>query len=243
MFYRKNTSNAEFQIHGEHVLSFLESTPEALSRLAQYGMGAVQLQEGRNLFSEVLMLAQQVRDLRRKQVAATDSFHQDWKHAKQCYQVHLQAARRVLGRDAQQLLLPMPARYAEWVEHARSFYQAMLGNPNFQAALATVNVTVDDLARVNEMLTNVATGKKTQMLFHSNMRLSLKQRNLLIRKSKRWFEVLLSTARVAFAEEPALLAALAAAAVRSEAEKEATRKLMAERRAAKKLAAQPAIEI
>ncbi|MFN8444390.1 MAG: hypothetical protein U0175_26640 [Caldilineaceae bacterium] len=160
MFYTKRTSNAEFQIHGEHALTFLESQPEALSVLEHYGIGVAQLQVGRTLFSEVLTLAQQVQELRRQQVAATDHFHAEWKLVKQCYQVHLQAARRVLGRDAHRLLTPMPERYTEWMEHARSFYSAMLSNPDYQRALGAVNVTPDELARVNEMLPTVVANKE-----------------------------------------------------------------------------------
>ena len=242
MFYTKKTSKAEFQLHGEHVLTFLESKPEAVSALAQYGMDAGQLQEGRSLFSEALTLALQVQDLRRQQVAATDNFHRGWAQVKQCYQVHLQAARRVLGRDAQQLLGPVPNRYAEWVEHARNFYSAMLSNPSYQAALSPVNVTLDDLASVQAMIATVTANKESQARLHSDMRLMLQQRNLLLARSKRWFEVLVSAARVAFHDQPSLLADLYAAAVRTEAEKEATRQLIAERKAAKKAAQAAAMQ-
>lgn len=121
MFYAKNTSNAEFLIHGDHVLRFVESRVEAQAVLAQYGFGADRLQEGRMYFDQAALSLRQVQEQWRKQMAATDAFHGDWKQVKRCYQVHLQAARRVLGRDAQHLLAPLGSRYASgWNMRAAS---------------------------------------------------------------------------------------------------------------------------
>ncbi|MFN8439915.1 MAG: hypothetical protein U0175_04050 [Caldilineaceae bacterium] len=245
MFYAKKSSIAEFLIHGDHVLNFLESRMEAVAVLAQYGFGAAQMQEGRLLFEQAALSFRQVQEQRRKQMAATDGFHDEWKQVKQCYQVHLQAARRVLDnaghRDAQHLLAPLSNRYAEWLEHARSFYSAMLTNPVYQEALRTVNISVEDLAQVDALLAQMVVNKDLQAQMYSDVRTTLQQRKLQVERSKHWFGMLMSTARIAFQDQPGVLAALVPGSVRTEAEREATRKLMAERRVAKKKAAAEAL--
>lgn len=246
MFYAKKSSIAEFLIHGDHVLNFLENRVEAQAVLAQYGFGADRLQEGRMLFNQAELSFRQVQEQRRKQMAATDGFHNEWKQVKQFYQVHLHAARRVLGRDAghrdaQHLLAPLSSRYAEWLEHAHSFYSAMLTTPAYQEALRTVNISVEDLAQVDALLAQMVVNKDLQAQMYSDVRTTLQQRKLQVARSKHWFGMLMSTARIAFQDQPGVLAALVPGSVRTEAEREATRQLMAERRAAKKKAAAAAL--
>lgn len=218
MFYTKKNKISDFLVHGGHVLNYLENDPEAQALLAQYGIGPTQLQNGRMLFLQVQQRFRDMQALQRKRVSATDNFHQEWKLVRDSYQVHLQAARRVLGRDAQPLLRPLPAGYAGWLEHAQGFYNAVLGNVVYQQALATVKVSVEAMIEVNDLLTTLAANKAGQTQSMTTARKSTKQRNQDWEKSKRWFEVLMGTARVAFRDYPGILEALRAVPPRTPGE-------------------------
>lgn len=112
----------------------------------------------------------------------------------------------------------------------------MLNTPAYQDALLTVNVSFDDLMQVNILVSQMVANKDLQTQMHSDVRLALQQRNLQFERSKRWFAMLMSTARIAFQNQPGLLAAMLPASVRTEAEGKATRALRAAHKAAQTMA-------
>ncbi|MFN8445762.1 MAG: hypothetical protein U0175_33540, partial [Caldilineaceae bacterium] len=91
--------------------------------------------------------------------------------------------------------------------------------------------------QVNTLLAQMVVNKDRQAQMHSDVRLALQERDLHVERSKRWFGMLMSTARIAFQNQPGVLETMIPGVLRTEAEREATRTLMAERRAAKKKAA------
>ena len=208
MFFAKDTSISQFLAHSIHVLNFLEGSAEAQALLAPYGMGPAQMQTGRMLVAQVQMASQQMSDQHSKQKAATATFYAEWKKVRQHYHLHVQAARRCLGRDASHFVTASPKRYLAWLTQSQAFYGSLLGNADYLGQMNELGVATEELQRVSQMLATLIASKDLQAQRHVEKQSVLRQRSLTLVQAKQWFRDLMAVANVAFRQQPVLRNAL-----------------------------------
>lgn len=208
MDFITTSSTDDFLIRVAHNLDYLLVTPEALVQMTRFGYDATRLQEGRLLLEQASAVYRTKQQLQRQQKLDTDRFRSEWKTARQRYKVHLAAAREAFGRDAEALLQPMPDGYSRWLGQARSFYAAILANPDYQSKLMGMTLSLEELQRCSQTLETIAASKTEQMSVRSSVRLTNQRRNQELTALRRWFGELMSVARIALREQPGLFAAL-----------------------------------
>lgn len=208
MYLTRNSSIYQFLAFWIHILNFLEGSLEAQGLLARFGMNAEQLQRGRTLLNQLQTAIQQVSDQLSRQKAATDSFRAEWRRARQLYQLHVQAARRGLGRDASHLVSASPKRYLAWLTQAQAFYAGLLGNDGYLEQMRQLGVPTEELQRANQMVAAMVANKDLQTQHLVEKRTAKRRRDLAFAETKQWFEALDKVARIAFREQPALWKAM-----------------------------------
>ena len=208
MYFTRNTSIYQFLAFWIHILNFLEGSLEAQGLLERFGINTTQLQRARSLLSQLQVALQQVGDQQSKQKAATDSFRADWRKARQIYQLHVQAARRGLGRDASHFVSASPKRYLAWLTQAQAFYAALLDNAGYLEQMRQLGVPTEELQRASQMVMAMVANKDLQTQHLAEKRTAMRQRNLAFAEAKQWFEALDKVAKIAFREHPALLKAI-----------------------------------
>ena len=208
MYFTRNTSIYQFLAFWIHILNFLEGSLEAQGLLERFGMNATQLQKARALVNQLQAAIQQVSDQRSKQKAATDSFRAQWQKARHLYQLHVQAARRGLGRDASHFVSASPKRYLAWLTQAQAFYAALLDNAIYLEQMRELGVPSEELQRASQMVAAMAANKDQQTQHLAEKRTAMRQRDLTFAEAKQWFEALDKVARIAFRGQPALLKAI-----------------------------------
>ncbi|MFN8446940.1 MAG: hypothetical protein U0175_39465 [Caldilineaceae bacterium] len=208
MFYSPKASIDTFLIHGNHILTYLEGQAEAQTLLARYGLDGSRLQEGRSLLAQVQNDHWAMRNQRRQQKVSTINLHAEWAQARRLYRRHRQAAREVLNSDVSLLLRPGPKNYAEWLAGAQEFYAAMLSHSDYQAALATVDITPEQLLHASQLISTMTQQKNAQAQNREAARTAKVRRDQLLSEAKAWFAVLMATAQVAFRQQPGMLEAI-----------------------------------
>ena len=208
MYFTRNTSIYQFLAFWIHILNFLEGSLEAQGLLERFGMNAAQLQRGRVLLMQLQAAIQQVSEQQSKQKAATDSLRAQWRKARQLYQLHVQAARRGLGRDASHLVGASPKRYLAWLTQAQAFYAALLGNADYLDQLRQLGVPTEELQRASQMVAEMVSNKDQQTKHLVEKRTAKRQRDLAFAEAKQWFEALDKVAKIAFRQQPALWKAM-----------------------------------
>ncbi|MFN8441782.1 MAG: hypothetical protein U0175_13470 [Caldilineaceae bacterium] len=208
MVFTRNSSIYQFLAFWIHILNFLEGSLEAQGLLERFGMNATQLQRGRALLTQLQAALQQVGEQRSKQKAATDSFRAEWRKARQLYQLHVQAARRGLGRDASHFVSASPKRYLAWLTQAQAFYAALLDNAGYLEQMRQLGVPTEELQRASQMVATMVGNKDLQTQHLAEKRTAMRQRDLAFVEAKQWFEALDKVARIAFRQQPALLKAI-----------------------------------
>lgn len=222
MLYARQNSIAGFHLYAHHLLSFLESTPEAQQLLERFGYTVQRLQEGRQLLDQAQAAYRSVQELRSTQKDATRSLHQDWDRLRRRYQVQSATARRVLGKEMAQVRGRAPRGYSHWVNEAQDFYAAMLRTPAFLEKLAEASITPEELSRSAQLIQELMNRKNNQThsrrnLLDGNHNRQRQQEDLRI-----WIQELLRVAPLAFRNQPGLLSALHALAPRPQVGKKGT---------------------
>lgn len=238
MFYSPNTSIDTFLIHASHVFHYLENQPEAQALLVRYGMDGTRLQEGKALLAQVQNSHWTMRHQRRQQKVSTSSFHADWGQARRLYRRHRQAARDVLGPDANQLLQKGLRNYAGWLAQAQEFYRAMLSNPSYLEKLVLIDIPAEQLLRVSQLINAMVANKMAQTQNREGARTSKQMRDGQLYEAKGWFAVLMAAARVAFRSQPGMLEAVATLPEHLSQEEKEKKKAKAEAAKLKKAAQQ-----
>ena len=208
MYFTRNSSSRQFLAHGSHVLTFLEGSVEAQSLLSQFGMDGTQLQRGRTLLNQLQSALQQVDEQKSRQKAATDSFYAERWQVRQIYQLHVQAARRGLGREASHFVQASPKGYLAWLTQAQAFYTALLANPAYQEKLRQLGVPSEELQRASQLLAEMVDNKDRQTSSHVGQRSASELRKQSLVEAQRWFAALTKVAKIAFYQHPALLDAI-----------------------------------
>ena len=198
MFHTLTSSIRDFLIHVAHLLDYLFGSQMALDLLQQHNYSTAQLANGRLLLQEAQAAFDAVLDLQRKQKAATDAFNAELQQVQRYYQVHIQAARRILPRDAQRLLTRVPDAYNRWLAHARDFYTAMLQNPSYQEKLRQVSIPSEELVRIIQMIDGVVARKQEQTQAQEQAKMANEQRQQKHQALEIWYMELMTTARFAF---------------------------------------------
>lgn len=208
MFHTLTSSIHDFLIHVAHLLDYLFGSSLALNLLQQHNYSSDRLASGRILLQEAQTMFDTMLDLQRKQKAATDAFNAELQQAQRFYQVHIQAARRILPRDAERLLTRVPAAYTRWLAHARNFYTAMLQNPSYQEKLRQVSIPAEELVRINQMIDGVIARKHEQTQAQEQARIANRERQGKHDALIAWYMEFMATARFAFRTQPAILQAM-----------------------------------
>ena len=238
MFYSPNTSIDTFLIHASHVFNYLENQPEAQVLLVRYGLDATRLQEGKALLTQVQTSHWTMRSQRRQQKVSTSSFHAGWDQARRLYRRHRQAAREILGNDANQLLQKGLRNYAGWLAQAQEFYSAVLNNPSYLEKLATIDIPAEQLLRASYLIDTMVTDKMSQTQNREGARTSKQVRDAHLSEAKGWFAVLMAAAEVAFRNQPGLFEAIDTLPEHLSQEEKAKKKARAEAAKQKKVAQQ-----
>ncbi len=122
--------------------------PKLYSRLAFYGYGLEQLQEGLMLCETVANLQQSQSDTRFNKITIKQNFREHWLEAKFQFQRDLHVARFVFGKDedtssALQLNGNYSKNFDTWHKYAKNFYFSLRNKPELQAAVASKGLTPD----------------------------------------------------------------------------------------------------
>lgn len=216
MLYAKQNTIAGFHVYADHLLSFLESTPEAQPLLERFGYTVQRLQEGRQLLEQAKVAAQTVQVLREQQKASTRTVHEDWKIVRRRYQVQAQTARRVLGSDMPVTVTATSDTrgYSRWVSEAVGFYNAILNNPAFLHKLSLASITADELARSAQLIQELMSRKVNQTVSRRSVLDGNQSRQQQQQAAELWIRELLRVAPMAFRNAPGLRASLEALAPR-----------------------------
>lgn len=204
MLYTKDSSIIKFAAHVNHILTYLEASSEALALLGRHGFAADRLYEGRVMLEQLQSAINQLEQRAVGRKAATDGFHQEWSEFRKLHQVHLQAARRAFGREAEQILGRRPNNYMGWLTEVRSFYNVVLGNFELQAKLNALGISSEELQRASQRLDTMVSNKDQQNQRRHELGLIQQQRMASYLELKQWFLALSALARVAFRRQPAM---------------------------------------
>lgn len=204
MLYTRDSSKMKYVVHADHVVTYLESTPEAMTLLDQSGFSANRLPEGQGLIQQVQSAFEELDSFLMQQKAATEIFNAEWKKLAALHRVHLQAARGALRAELGHLVQTRPQGYAGWSAIVSRFYAALLNNPEYQAKLNQMSIASEELVRANQWLESLIANKNQQNQSYHNHRAiqqSFEEKFLAL---KRWFDGLMALARVAFRHDPVL---------------------------------------
>lgn len=204
MPYTDNSSTVKFMMNAKKVLNSLENTPAAMNRLQRYGLTAEKLQEGRDLAQQAAQANLEYAELLIEQKRLGKQFNEEWKQLASLHQVHLNAARRCLASELDQLLGPRSHSYDEWVGQVQRFYAVILNKPAHLEKLNAMSVPTEALVRADQWLTTLIANKSEQTQGKTNVRLLHGERDRKLQEFKTWFDVILSTARSAFRDQPVL---------------------------------------
>ena len=187
--------------------------PKLYSRLAFYGYGLEQLQEGLMLCETVANLQQSQNDTRFNKITIKQNFQEHWLEAKFQFQRDLHVARFVFGKDedtssALQLNGKYGTNFDTWYKHAKNFYFSLRNKPELQAAVASKGLTSDRIEQGIERLAQLEADRRATQAHKGSSSDSRAQRDEAFQKLKRWMVKFRTVARVAFDEQPNLLASL-----------------------------------
>lgn len=208
MFFTKNSSISHTHQHIQHLLDFLEDSPIALGLLEAYNFGVGRLQEGRGLLFQAVAAYANAQVQLNLQKAATVAFHEQWIELRRLHQLHLLAARRVLGSESKTLLSKSPDAYLNWLTHTRSFYNVILENGELQEQLRQQGILIESLAEVNQKLDELVMRKKLQTQAVEALRLANQTSQQQQRALQQWYREFSLAAPLAFRQVPSLLALL-----------------------------------
>ncbi|MFN8440187.1 MAG: hypothetical protein U0175_05425 [Caldilineaceae bacterium] len=223
MLYAKQNTIAGFHLYADHILRFVEETPEAQQLLERFGYTVERLQAGRRLLEEAQAAYRDVQELQKLQKATTQALREEMRVIHRRYQVQLQAARRALGKELPRVQQYKPSNYSPWLSLVQSFYATVLRNPSFQEKLDEASIPSTELQRSLQMVEALVHKKTAQTKSHQSLRDRNQQRRQQQRAVIVWIQELRSNALFAFRDAPGLLAAMHALAPQSKIDKKKTK--------------------
>ena len=194
-------------------LSNAMENPQLLSMLSLYGYGVERLQEGMILWDTAANLLQSQNDTRFNKATAKKNFQEHWLDAKFHLQRDLHIARFVFRKDdAMYSLLQLNGNFSKdfdtWYQHTKKFYFGLRNKPELQAAVASKGLTPDRIEQGIERLAQLEADRRATQAQKGNSSDSRTQRIEAFQALKRWMIKFRTVARVAFDEQPNLLASL-----------------------------------
>lgn len=175
--------------------------------LHTYGYTTERVNEGKQLYQQVMAHQRQQETGRGQQISATSSFKTLAEQAYDTYARLLKVARVAL-RDQQGdlVLLGLTGKrkrsFSGWTQQAAQFYTNALAEERLLTQLAAFGITEARLREGSQQLAAAEAGNAAQKINQGNAQQATASRDTALRRLRRWYTDFNTIARVAFAEQP-----------------------------------------
>ena len=186
------------------------NSPDVQAAMSAFGYDEARLLEGVALLETALSHRAGQKEDYGKQYAATLAMRQAWHAAdRQYYALHRRLVRLILRYDADLqrrnalgLNVPKSQRFNLWLDEAVSFYNNVLQDPQIQTALASYNVTLEDLEQGQAAIQEVKALKGVQDREKTQAQQATKDRDAVFKALNEWLAKFREVARIALADSP-----------------------------------------
>ncbi|MFN8445963.1 MAG: hypothetical protein U0175_34550 [Caldilineaceae bacterium] len=181
--------------------------------LSHYGYPPERMQQGMALYQEALALLRQMIEARKAKVSATLAFYKAWRTARLLYGRDLATMRLLLRNDATlHYYLQLPgkrnASYAGWHAQACSLYEGIQKQPELQALLGPVGITLERVGLGLQALEAVQQARVVQIEQKGVAQMAIQRYADVRKRLNDWVDLFGISARKALATTPGHLTQL-----------------------------------
>lgn len=186
---------------------------QVLATLTLYGYNSQRLQEGLVLYEVAHNSVETQTMAHFSKATGSKSFQQSWREAQLQYSQDRRAARVAFQQNEEirsflQLDGSYPKSFDSWHQQARTFYVGLLNQPELQAVVQTLGLTVERIQQGIHFLHQLKTARLQQHAQKGSVGDTRNQRNEAFEALHRWMVTFRQVARAAFASDSVHLATL-----------------------------------
>lgn len=183
---------------------------EMIALLTPYAYDEARLQEGLSLYHQAETLFHASLTMRGEKLGATADLNDRWSESRTMLADHIARARIALRGNPGALLTlrlnqPRARRQAEWIVQARHFYAGALNNQEILDALATLNMTPEDLQEGLETVDAFEQARRQRANESGDVQNAMRARNQALGALDLWVRDFRDIARLALRNRPQLI--------------------------------------